>query len=318
MESRLLYTEDKQREGVVETETMDINKLQAFLCVAKHQNFTRAAEELFISQPALSKKIADFENEINVRLLDRDNRNVTLTPAGRALYAEAPVLLGVMKDLTHKIQDISRNQERQLSIACTGVEYDFFVPLFHAFRWAHPDIAVTLRWCTAPEVRHLLAANLIDLGFQLEIDASSEPNVSYFPLFEDRLDIVVSPYHSLAQADALKLEDLRSERLIAIRSSDKHLPFENILAYFRRNDIEFCGGISTVENLDALIFQVSTGMGVALLSSRAKVRHGGVLRFIPVDGESMSVQTCLAWNRGNTNPMRDVFFDFTRGYLGDL
>lgn len=299
-------------------DAMDINKLQAFLCVAKHQSFTRAAEELFISQPALSKKIADFEKEIDVRLLDRDNRNVALTPAGRALYAEAPVLLGVMEDLTRKIQDISRNPERQLSIACTGVEYDFFVPLFHAFRTAYPDIAVTLRWCSAPEVRQLLAANLIDLGFQLDIEVSREREVNCLPLFEDRLAIVVGPYHPLARAASLKLEALSGERLIAIRSADKHLPFENILAYFRDHDIEFRGGISTVENLDALILQVSAGMGVSLLSSRAKSRHGSALHFIPVDGESMSVQTCLAWNRGNINPMREVFVKFVRSRMGPL
>ncbi len=253
---------------------MDVNKLTAFLCVAKYQNFTKASEELFISQPALSKKIADFENEINVKLLLRTNRQVTLTPAGMALYNEAPAILNIMDDLTRKIQNISKNPHRRLSIACSGVEYGHFTKIIHEFRQEYPDIDISLRWCSSPVVKQLLLSNTIDFGFQLNMEAVSEENVAYLPFYYDKLDVIVSNYHPLSSATSVKYKELEEENFIAIKSSSSHLPYNYLFSFLKDNNINFRGGTTIADSIDTLVLQVSAGLGVGFLSHQVEQIYG--------------------------------------------
>lgn len=294
---------------------MDISKLRAFLCVAKYRNFTKASEELFISQPALSKKISDFEKELGVCLMKRSNRSVELTPAGAALYTEAPTILSVIDGLTQRIQEISHHQDQQISIACSGVESDVLAYLLNAFQKAYPNIAVNLRWCAAPIVRQMISSNSVDLGFQLSMEATLERNVEYIPIIHDVLNVIVSRYHPLASAESVCLNDLSRERYIAIKSADKHLPYEYIMDYFRNRDISFQGGLSIVDSLETLVLYVSAGLGVSALSSRAKERYGNILRFVPLKDGILPVETDLVWNQDNTNPAKDIFVRFVRQQL---
>lgn len=291
---------------------MDINKLKAFICVAKHQNFTKASEELFISQPALSKKIADFEHEINVQLLVRNNRNVTLTPAGIALYNEAPMILNIMDDLTQKVQRISRNPNRRLSIACSGTECHRFIPLIHEFQQMYPDIDISLRWCSSLTLKQLLLSNTIDFGFQLNMEVASEENVDSILFCYDQLDIIVSHYHPLASASSVKLEELANERFIAIKSSMSHLPYNQLLAFFEKSSISFEKGISCVDTIDTLVLQVSAGQGIAALTHLSEQMYGQRVCFLSIDGDNMKLETDLVWNINNTNPTRKLLIDFVK------
>lgn len=289
---------------------MDTNKLKAFLCVAKHQNFTKASEELFISQPALSKKIADFENEINVQLLIRNNRSVILTPAGIALYNEAPPIMQIMNDLTKKIQDISNNPTNRLSIVCSGVEYGRFTPIINEFRYLYPHIAINLKWCSAPIVKHLLLSNMVDFGFQLYVEVEDEDDVEHIPFYHDELDIIVGPFHPLANSASLKYADMKKETYIAIKSSANHLPYNHILDYFHFNHINFEGGISVADSIDSLVLQVSAGLGISSLSHQVSTLYGNLVKFIPVEENSLKIETDLVWNKNNTNPTKKLFIDF--------
>lgn len=289
---------------------MDINKLKAFICVAKYQNFTKASEELFISQPALSKKIADFENEINVKLLIRNNRNVTLTPAGTALYNEAPAILNIMDDLTQKVQRISRNPNRRLSIACSGTEFKRFFPLIHEFQQTYPDIDISLRWCSSHVLKQLLLSNTIDFGFQLSMEVASEEQVDSLLFYRDQLDIIVSNFHPLSSASSVKLEELTSEKFIAIKSSMTHIPYSELISFLDKKRIIFQKGVSCVDSIDTLVLQVGAGQGIAALSHQSKQLYGQMVHFVAIEGEGMNLETELVWNINNTNPSRNLLIDF--------
>lgn len=294
---------------------MDINKLRAFLCIAKYRNFTKASEELFISQPALSKKILDFERELGVCLMKRNNRTVELTPAGTILYTEAPVILNLIDDLSHRLREIDYNQNQQITIACSGVESDVLAYLLHTFQISHPDIIINLRWCSSASVRELVISNSVDFGFQINIDTAHERNIDFIPLIYDELNVIVGQYHPLASVNSLCLKDIANERYIAIKSANKHLPFEYIMEYFRTRDISFKGGLTIVDSLDTMILYVSTSLGISTLSSRAKMRYGDILHFIPLRDCDFSVETNLVWNYSNINPARDIFINFVRNQI---
>lgn len=292
---------------------MDINKLKAFVCVAKYRSFTKASEELFISQPALSKKISDFESELNAKLLIRTNRSVELTPVGIALYNEAPMILNIIDDLQKKIQKINAHPKQHLHIACTGVEYGRFTPFLHRFRLQYPDIDFNLQWCSAATARQLLLSNTADFAFQLNMEVLQEADyVEYLPFYYDYLDAVVSNYHPLVQKGYACFEDLKDEHFIAVKTSSLHLPFNYIMDYFSRKHIEFTGGISGVDSLDTLILQISAGLGVGILSHQSENIYGRMAHFIPLNCDFPCLETDLVWNRANKNPAIQTFIEFLK------
>ena len=136
---------------------MDLQKLKAFVCVAKWRSFTKASAELFISQPALSKKISEFEKELGTTLLIRDNRTVELTEAGQLLYNEAPILLKYGEDLEYKVRALGENPDTTLNIGCTGIEYGRLTDTLNAFRQIHPEISLSLHRNTDPVLSFLRA-----------------------------------------------------------------------------------------------------------------------------------------------------------------
>ena len=291
---------------------MDIQKLNAFLCVAKHQNFTKASEELFISQPALSKKISDFEKELGVKLLERNNRLVTLTPAGKTLFNEAPPILDVLNGLTKKVQQIGMHPEKHLHIVCSGIEYARFDQILHDFRLAYPDIELTLGWHSAPTIRQMLFSNLVDLAFQLHMEVEQEPTIDYIPFYRDELAFIVSPSHPLADSPYLTLEEMQDETYIAMKGTDIHLPYTETLSFLTTNAFHPKGGFLIADSVETLVLQVGAGIGISHLMAQTKRRFGNLVKYIPMKGASRTLQTDLVWMKANTNPAIKIFVDFVK------
>lgn len=291
---------------------MDIQKLNAFLCVAKHQNFTKASEELFISQPALSKKISDFEKELGVKLLERNNRLVTLTPAGKTLFYEAPTILDALDGLTKKVQQIGSHPEKHLHIACSGVEYARFDQILQDFRAEYPDIKLTLGWHNAPVIRQMLFSNLIDLTFQLHMEVEQEPAMDFIPFYRDELAFIVSPSHPFADYPFLTLKDMQDETYIGIKGTDIHLPYNETLSFLTENNFHPKGGFLIADSVETLVLQVGAGIGISHLMAQTKRRFGNLVKYIPMKGATRTLQTDLVWNKSNTNPAIKIFVDFVK------
>lgn len=291
---------------------MDIQKLTAFLCVARHQNFTKASEELFISQPALSKKISDFEKELGVKLLERNNRLVALTPAGKTLFHEAPPILDALDGLTKKVQHIGTHPENHLHIACSGVEYARFDQILQDYQSEYPDTKLTLSWHNSPVIRQMLSSNLVDLAFQLHMEVEQEPNVDFIPFYHDEFAFIVSPSHPYADYPYLTLDDMQDETYISIKGNEIHLPYNEMLSFLIENDFHPKGGFLIADSVETLVLQVGAGIGISLLMAQTQRRFGNLVKYIPLKGAHHILQTDLVWNKTNTNPALKVFVDFVK------
>lgn len=290
---------------------MDLNKLEAFMTVAKYKNFTKAADKLFISQPALSKKIADFEKELNATLLIRGNRNVELTQAGNTLYIKAPFFLDALHNLEKEVQQISSEPVSRLSIACTGVEYGRFTPFIHKFQDEYPDIEINLRWCSSKEAKELVFSNVFDFAFQLHMDLEEVPFIDHRPFYYDFMDVILHNYHPLANVSEISFEELKTEKLIGIKSKENHAPFNYLVDSFKDSGIRFDRGISSVDSIDSLVLNVSAGCGIGFLNHSMKKMYGQMVSFVPLQGEKFRcLETDIIWNKTNQNPTIPVFLDF--------
>jgi DNA-binding transcriptional LysR family regulator len=192
---------------------VDLRHLRAFVAVAWHGSFTRAAKAVNISQPTFTVQIRHLETSLGVRLVDRNTRSVQLTPIGREL---APVLLRILRDL-----DSALLNTRALSSRASGFVAIAALPSLSAtvlpgiiatFRKENPGIAIHLRDAVGIKVAGMVRTGEVDFGFgSLPV---SEPDVEFTPLFNDRLSAIFPRHSPLGQKRSLSLKDLTASPLI--------------------------------------------------------------------------------------------------------
>ncbi|MFI9361511.1 transcriptional regulator CynR [Kitasatospora sp. NPDC053057] len=198
---------------------LELRHLRYLLAVADHGNFTRAAEELHISQPTLSQQIKQLERTLGTQLLDRTGRTVRLTDAGQAYAHHAR---GALRDLAaaeravHDVQDLSRGQLR-LAVTPTFTAY-LVGPLTAELHARHPGVTLTVRETSQDRIEAGLLTDDFDLGIAFQ--GPHLPGVTATELFTETLTLVTGTGHPTAdQPGPLPVRDL-AERQLALLSGD--------------------------------------------------------------------------------------------------
>ena len=198
---------------------LELRHLRYLLAVAEHGNFTRAAEELHISQPTLSQQVRQLERTLGTQLLDRTGRTVRLTDAGEAFAGHAR---GALRDLAaaeravHDVQDLSRGHLR-LAVTPTFTAY-LVGPLTAELQLRHPDVTLAVQETTQDRIEAGLLADEFDLGVAFR--GHHLPGVTATALFTETLTLVTGARHPAAAADApLRVQELTDQQL-ALLSGD--------------------------------------------------------------------------------------------------
>ncbi|WP_042422488.1 transcriptional regulator CynR [Streptacidiphilus anmyonensis] len=218
---------------------LELRHLRYLLAVAEHGNFTRAAEELHISQPTLSQQIRQLERTLGTQLLDRTGRTVRLTDAGDAFARHAR---GALRDLAaaeravHDVQDLSRGH---LRLAVTPTFSAYLVgPLTAELHARHPGLTLTVRETTQERIESGLLADEFDLGIAFR--GPHLPGVTAEPLFTETLTLVTGAGHRAGSPAAdlgapLPVSELAEHRL-ALLSGD-FATRGHIDGYFTRHGV---------------------------------------------------------------------------------
>ncbi|MBP1736349.1 MAG: LysR family transcriptional regulator [Oscillospiraceae bacterium] len=190
---------------------MELSQLQYFQVLARVEHFTRAAEELNITQPTLSKAISNLEAELGTRLFDRDGKQIRLNPFGRALWERTEVILTQAEEAKAMIHDMVQGIHGELRLGASfpvtppNPVYTYLYEFFGMF----PEISQHLFLWDMLDIEKKLIERKLDFGFSLT--ASSALGISCAPLFSDKLGIIVGPNHRLAGRKAARLEELQEE-----------------------------------------------------------------------------------------------------------
>jgi LysR family cyn operon transcriptional activator len=192
---------------------MQLRQLRYLIAVAEHGNFTRAAEALHVSQPALSQQIMQIEDRLGVALLDRSGRTVTVTDAGQAYIAHVRRALSELdlgKRAIHDVRDLSRGLVR-LAMTPTFTAY-LVGPLVAAFHTRYPGITVKIREMTLDTIAAAVAADEVDLGIAFNL--ARAPDIECQPLFVEKFSLVVASGHPLTQRrGAIDMADVEHAEL---------------------------------------------------------------------------------------------------------
>jgi DNA-binding transcriptional LysR family regulator len=205
---------------------LDLRKLRYFVAVAEHQHFGRAAEQLFITQPVLSRQIRALEKELGCALFERTTRSVQLTPAGEQLLAEAQGVRTSVDSALRRVHDVNRGVERLVVAFAPGLRVSAAVRAFSA---AHPNVDVELFTSKWWEQDAPLRDGRADVGYLRR--PFDDTGLRVVPVGSETMVACLPVSHPLARRRAIRMADLDGENVLdkpARRTSTVEEKFELI------------------------------------------------------------------------------------------
>lgn len=189
---------------------MNFNHLEFFITLAKIQNYTKAAELLYITQPSLTYAISNLEKELGVRLFQKKGRNIELTIAGEIFYKEISSGVNSINAALNKMESISKGSGF-INIGSLRTLTKKFVPVtLKSFKEINPNLDISFKIHTSTG----LSVDLVEGLKRKEYDVvftsfiKNQPNISFYPVFEQKLVIIVHQQHELAKYDELDIKDI--------------------------------------------------------------------------------------------------------------
>lgn len=241
---------------------MDINTLKAFVAVAETGSFSLAAERIYLTQSAVSKRIAALEGELGVRLFDRIGKSTSLSEAGRKLLPRADHLLQEMEDIQRSISNLSGDVTGSLTMGISHhIGLHRIPPILRRFRQRHPNVQLDIRFLGSEAACHAVGQGKLELGI-VTLPTEPPPNLNITRLWHDPLQLVVSSEHPLADLLHPTLEDLvKYPALLPGIGTYTRSILEQALA---PQELKIDVAIST-NYLETLKTMTSTGIGWSLL-----------------------------------------------------
>jgi DNA-binding transcriptional LysR family regulator len=192
---------------------MDIKQLQYFIEVAKYNSFTKAAEQLFITQPTISKMIKNLEDELGVVLFDRSRKKLILTDAGRIIYEQALLVDKAFHNLESEMDNLFGLKKGHIRIGLPPIfDPRLFPKLVGSFHEKYPAITFELMEDGSKKIEEEVANHELDIG--VVVLPTNNDVFQYFSFMEEDLRLIVHPTHPLADLEEVNLSELSKESFI--------------------------------------------------------------------------------------------------------
>ncbi|MEZ8968148.1 LysR family transcriptional regulator [Vibrio breoganii] len=203
---------------------MESKQLKHFLAVAKHGNFTQAAKEIHIAQPALSISIKKFEQSLGVVLFRREEKRVSLTKEGEVLLVHAQRVIQQLHDATLAIDELKGLQKGEVRLGAPSMMGSYFFPrVVMAFKSQYPDLKLTLVEAGTRSIRKMLLEGELDLGVINCDDVPDDLHVDH--LFTSQMVAVVGSEHELASKKTIGFEEFFEYELVMFKHGYFHRDF---------------------------------------------------------------------------------------------
>jgi DNA-binding transcriptional LysR family regulator len=284
-----------------------LGQLEAFIEVARRGTISRAAEALFVSQPALTARIQGLERTLGSSLLARGQHGSRLTEAGRALLPHAERALAAVERGREAVSEVASGSGGRLTIGAAPAVSTYVLPtMLHRFQADHPGVHLSVRSGHSEDVLEMVLREEVDLGLMRPIQHAE---VISSLLYEDELVLVVHHGHPFASSGQILMAQMATEHLILFdRTSSYH---ELTSAVFRQAGIAPRGYLE-VDNIDAAKRMVEQRLGIALLPRTSILAEIGTGRLFPVkitDMAPLKRQIVVARRRdaGEMSPAAGAF-----------
>lgn len=242
---------------------MDLAELQVFRTVATERSFSRAAERLHRTQPAISQSIKKLERELDERLFDRSSKGGRLTEAGELLLDYAHRLAQLKEEAEGAVRELQQLRRGRVSIGANEGAVHTLLPTMERFRKDYPHAQVEVRRESARQIPQLILSRSIDFGvltFQ-----PRERGLLTVPLGEDELVMLTHPKHPLSKRSKVSMEEFGQETIIAHNEASPAR--ERVLRLYEQSHTSINIQID-LPSIDGIKRAVEMNLGVALLPKR--------------------------------------------------
>jgi DNA-binding transcriptional LysR family regulator len=259
-------------------------RLQVFYTVAKQLSFTKAAEQLFMTQPAVTFQVKQLEEHFNSRLFERSHGKIALTPAGQMVLGYAERILGLSEEMDKRVGELTGAISGPLLLGASTTIAEFILPrMLGEFKARHPQVHTHMTVANSETIENRVADHTIDLGL---IESPSQlPGLHTEVCCDDELVMICAPDYKLAGHKAVTPQQIAGEPYISRESGSGTRQFAD--NYFRQAGIapEDLNIVMELGSPEAIKGVVETGIGVAIMSRTtvAKDLRLGSLVAIPLE-----------------------------------
>ena len=297
---------------------MELRQLRSFLILAEELHFRKAAEKLFIVQPALSKQIQVLEKELGTRLFDRNKRKVVLSVAGLFFKERITQLFQDLEDAKSKIGWIEKGIKGEIRIGYVGSCIHTFLPdLLSKLHDTYPEIQTYLSEMTSASQLLAIQKGELDIAFLRNPPLPKESGCTIRKKYEQRLifqetfSLIVPKNHPLTDNNFQNIKQLANEKFILPTKSDGELYHD--LQWSICEDAGFTPQIAheTVHGYTTIKL-VENGLGVSLLPTSFKTVTHAAVRFIELKEIPQKSEITAVWRSENANPSLTCFLDLIK------
>jgi len=275
---------------------MEMAQLEYFSSVVQEKSFSKAADRVFRTQPAVSIAIRRLEEEIGLPLLDRTQKTPVLTEAGQVVYDYAQRILGLRDQVSQAVTELQTLKRGRVRVGANESTSLYLLPeLILAFRERHPEVKVEIfRHVSSHLPREVLERNV---DFALMASKPEDRDLQAFPVLKDELVLIMSPKHPLASRPSVKIKDLGSEHFVAhnVKSGSRVKVVEAFARHHTPLNITL--ELATIETIKRFV-QKRVGLAFVPGMCVREELERGVLVSVPVRGLTHNRILWAAHRRG--------------------
>jgi DNA-binding transcriptional LysR family regulator len=292
---------------------MNLHQLRIFCSVVEHGSYTKAAETLFMTQPAVSLQVHALERSLQVRLLERVNQHLMVTEAGQALYQCAIPMLNAEIEAERVLAELKGAARGRLVVAANTTGGMYIIPPFLAeYKERHPESELLLQIDAIDRLIERARQGVIDLGFAC--GTIDQPELTVEAIGTDLLTLILSPRHPLAARQSLTLEEVAALPFIVPETTSRTRQFIEQMMRERGYTLKI---VMYFQGTEPVKKAVESNLGAAIVSSSAVEREvaAGALCAIPITDMALRRPFVMFYRQGKYfGPMARDFMTFMRGY----
>ncbi|GAB2778076.1 LysR family transcriptional regulator [Rhabdobacter roseus] len=288
-------------------------RLHVFYTVAKRLSFTKAAAELFITQPAVTKHIHELEQQFGVALFERRGKQISLTPAGELALHHAELIQANYRQLEYDLNQLKGLQAGALRLGASSTVAQYVLPpVLARFHERYPDIAISLISGNTEQIEQALLHNDIDMG--LVEGRTHGQEIRYTPFVQDEIVLVTHREHPLAQQDEITLEVLRTLPLVLRERGSGTLEIiEHALrqAGLKLTDLSIAMYLGSTESIKSYLFHARSVAFISIYAIENELR-AGTLRILDVQDLTIRRTLYSVQKQGDSDALTETFLRFAR------
>jgi DNA-binding transcriptional LysR family regulator len=297
---------------------MNLTSLRYFLALASYSSFTKASEKLFVSQPTLSRHIAELEADLGVTLFERGKKNVALTEDGRRC-------LDSIRDIVQKYDELTTDIRLRKEVGYQGVltiglpstiQFDLIIEPLRAFKEQYPRVQVKLVFDRFIDLYRNLSCNGVDCVYTFTSPDEVPPEKLRFePMLHSPLMLMVAKDHPLARRSEVTAEELNGETFIFFERSESPIRVDDENDFFVKNNITPKNVITSGSPQDVAVM-VALRIGISLFFTHSRLDIPEYTQKLSLDKSLWipDAHLSLAFHRDNQNPTLPLFYQVMKDY----